>query len=273
MAGVQTTQTEAQQLAAQGAPSYQQGPQSLGSVPGPLGVPGDYYTLNPDGSYTKHSWAAGPFPDNRPPGSPVASSGYGTNRYVNPTFFEGDEIAPASWGPARIADLQRALAAAGLIKLSDVQLGYWDQATQDAYKEVLIHANRAGITNVMAAFGDLMATRQQYGAPSQNLPVTVTNPDDLKKAFRQAMVDQVGHVRDAGQIDRMVQAYQQTERDYQQQQYAAQQAGTGGTLTAPASPAAFAEAEAVRTDKPGVEANTFRQLATDFFNMIGKWQG
>lgn len=72
------------------------------------------------------------------------AGGIGPYRIVAPRYFEGDEFVPASLPGPKIAELQRQLAAAGLLK--EYVNGYWDGASQAAYATLLGEANASGYT-------------------------------------------------------------------------------------------------------------------------------
>lgn len=188
---------------------------------------------------------------------------------VTPQYFEGDEWVLANAGHDVIAQTQASLVSAGLLKAGSFSPGYWDPTTKDAFKDLLAYANATGSTWQEA--GPVLA-----GAAKERIkPVTVkvTNPEDLRKAFKQAVIGTLGQGWDTAKIDQMVAAYQATETGAQQQAYSMQD--TGGTVTAPPDPATFAETQA-RAENPSLAGehdliNTGGPLAA-FRQMLGGWQ-
>ena len=79
---------------------------------------------------------------------------------IEPQYFEGDELAPATSDPADIAHLQRRLVAAGLLEEDDYYVGFWDTQTSIAYKGVLGFANQNGF-DATKAMNRLIATLPQ----------------------------------------------------------------------------------------------------------------
>lgn len=231
-------------------------------LPGPIGVPPVDKYGNP--------WAA---QIGNPNESYVPLHGRETSNYhtVQPTFYEGDQYRPATLGPAGIADLQRAMIAAGLIDASDIQLGVWDGASIQGYEKLLGYANMTGLTSATAALAQWSSLHDKYGASAKPLTVQLSNPDELRQVFRAAVIGELGQGWDSGKIDAMVASYQQTERDYAARAQQVNQAG--GEITAPPSPEAYAKAQAMAQDPTGVAAHDYLEFVNQFHQLVGQWQG
>ncbi len=67
-------------------------------------------------------------------------------REVDPRYFEGDELNPASMSPEVISAIQKRLESAGLLEAGTYYPGVWDNETRLAYKTVLGYANQQGVT-------------------------------------------------------------------------------------------------------------------------------
>lgn len=226
------------------------GPPSGGGSDTPIGVPEDYTV-------------------EVPVDSPVIARGEvpATTQTRGPRYYEGDEWEPAGQSPASIRDIQQAMYDAGLLG-DGFRVGVWDGTAAGAYAEVLAYANAAGISAQQALAR--MAATGEFNAGEAPPPLVVqrTNPEDLRRVFRATIINELGEGWDQERVNRMVSAYQAAEEQAQREEYQMQVEGRSGTVTAPPSPEAFAEAEAMRADPTGVGAHdliadyipTFMQL-------------
>lgn len=169
-------------------------------------------------------------------------------------YVSSDQWLPVNETSTTIAQLQLSLADAGLLDLSDLDhedLGYYDDATRNAYRDLLTRANAMG-TTWDDALGRLRANpvpaRKPKGESAQ-LPV-VTHPDDLKAIFRAGArrASGTGKIDDA-ELDDMVKAFQSMQVQSQKQ--------TTGTVVRPPDPEVFADTEAKRLDPVGYDAHKF----------------
>lgn len=221
-----------------------------------LGVPADYSVTRDEqvsyGMFAKRPW----IPDS-----------FTRQRSVTPLYRKGDEVAPASYGPERIAMLQQLLVNAGLIeKGKKYRIGVWDTTSKKAYQSVLEYANAAGVgwqeaLELMRGEGDVVE-----GPERQPLTVQLSNPDDLKKIAKGVGVKVLGRRLNDDELAKFVAAYQAEERRAQQEAY--DLAPTGGTVTAPADPSVMAEQQA-RKDNP-VEAGVMDTInvGNEFFQLL-----
>lgn len=162
----------------------------------------------------------------------TSGSGYTTTEAA-PRYMSGDEWKPASLSPQQIAQLQREMIAVGLIgPRTTVRNGVWDEPTREAYKELLGFANSIGtnaetalrryrghqidpetgeVTGAMGGTvgggtlaGDVDVTERFTPGP---LPLETTNPADLRRIFRHAVIDTLGEGWSREKIDELVRAY------------------------------------------------------------------
>lgn len=183
--------------------------------------------------------------------------------YTLPRYYDGAQWLPASLPPDQLAQLQRQMVAAGLLKSGQAQLGVWDAASMNAYTQLLAYANASGLDagTALSQWGQAHALDPNAGkAPLQ---VKVTNPEDLRKVFRQSVIDTLGQGWDTAKIDQMVSAYQATETAAQQQAY--NQADSGGTVTAPPDPGTFAADQVRQEDPTGAQAHDALGYEKQFF--------
>ncbi len=128
---------------------------------------------------------------------------------IEPQYFEGDELAPATLDGAIIARLQMRLVAAGLLEKNTYYVGAWDDLTIAAYKSVLGFANQNGF-DATKAMNRLIATLPQsvkdararaeqlkvFQEPPYIKPDMATLAQDVKRYFRQ----EVGRDPTAGEM-------------------------------------------------------------------------
>lgn len=229
--------------------------------PSPLGVPDDYR-------------APGRFGVRRGGGlGGRAPTSFGLQ--VNPLYMEGDEWAPAGFGPATIAELQRQLADAGILD-GKFRIGVWDPSSRSAYKTLLETANGAGV-DAPTALANWQAGSEfdpdPEAGPARKGALTIrqSNPDDLRAVFRKSARSVLGMKIDDERLDRMVAAYQAAEAAPQRQAYemegefASPEDDLGGTITEAPSAATFGEIEAREVDPLKADA---RKVVDQFANMV-----
>lgn len=238
-------------------------PESEPVGPRPIGVPPGYYADRT----TELAEQQARTPNVRIPGQPTR---------IPPRYFEGDDWSPASFPPERLIQLQRAMIDAGLIDPdSPIHIGVWDEISRDGYRKLLAFANAAGLDRV-AALNRWKETQDQFGTTGPAIPplqVKLSNPDDLKRVFRAAVIDQLGQAWDEGKLDSMVASYQDKERQFQTEAYNLQVGNEGqglpGTVVSAPDASTFVESEIESEDPTGAQA--FRGLKfaqNDFFEML-----
>jgi hypothetical protein len=162
-------------------------------------------------------------------------------------YYDGDEWAPQGWGPDRIAQLQEAMVAAGLLS-GDFNLGVWMDESANAFKKLLAHANRAGVgyedALVQLSSSNTASLRGGGGGGGGSgrapFAARLSNPEDLREVFKQSAYNL--------QLDQMVSAYHQIETSSQAAAYG------GGTAVEQPSADTFAEGQLEELDPEGVKA-------------------
>lgn len=178
--------------------------------------------------------------------APVANPdqfGPGVPLNIPARYFEGDEWTPSSLAPEKIAQLQAALARAGLIGPKDkYRLGVWDDTTRSAYRNALETANASGVDDqtAIAMYANSHTIAPDPSAGRAPLVTRMPNPDDLRATFTSAARSLLGHRADDALIERMIAGYQQASAQEQTAGYDLA-GGTGGVVTEAPTPSAFAE--------------------------------
>lgn len=199
-----------------------------------------------------------------------------------PRYYDGDELLPSQWGPDKIADLQRQLVRAGLIRPGTrISVGVWDEASIDGYYKLLASANRNAVTwqgalnrilsqsqgtSEVDEFGNLIPV-EETGA--QQVPTRTTPPEELRSVFRSAVIDTLGQGWDENKINQMVSAYNQLEVQRQQEAYAAE--GTSGNVVGVPSPEAYITEQATQANPGRAQAEKSLDYLGQFMSMIGRW--
>lgn len=125
-----------------------------------------------------------------------------------PLYFAGDEYAPAGWTEQRIADMQRRLVEAGLLR-DTFRRGYWDRSTADAYAALLIEANQTGDTwrdalpHVQRAYEQGIETDRANAIRSFQGLIPAYTPEDresLRQTVRDAIRRRVGRDPSAAEL-------------------------------------------------------------------------
>lgn len=277
-------------------------------APAPIGVPEGYEApfvrsgrYSAVGGEAAANWGG----ENRTPGTIGGRP---------PAYHDGDEFKPATLDPASVGQLQAAMAAAGI--LSDFRYGVWDEPSRNAYKQLLGEANAAGLSaeQMIQQYsqgvsmggsgggpggeggggggggrwefdenGEPIWVEEQYVPPP--LEIKTTNPEDLKRAFRTAIIDTMGEGWNQAQIDEMVNAYNWMEVKVQKDAYD-QQVGLeraefmgertegGETISSVSieSPDTFLENELREKDPVGFQTGeAVNEVIPNFFDMMGGW--
>lgn len=225
-----------------------------------------------------------------------ASSAFGANgSYVPPGNF-GQNGQPFSDGdaerllyglpPQEVANIQWTLSEVGILR-KDYTRGRVGPETLTAYEEVLRLSNveaRApsvilsemsaqGLGSSVAKAAGRLADEQSRSAGPTRAPFTarVSNPNDLRKYFREAILNATGEYRSQVDVDQMVEAYQAIERNAQAAAYNA--APSGGTVTAPESVESFTERTLEEVVPDQVQTRDVVDRAGQLFGMLGSFGG
>lgn len=241
--------------------------------PNPIGVPSAVYDPKTGQYVPWYAQVSGTEDDLRYRGGRPGTRQIPTTQFLPPRYFGGDELTPAGWSPDRIADLQRSLIAAGLIpQTASLRVGFWDATSQKGFETLLGYANQTG-ANWETALTRYGSTTEQGGPKRAPLTVRTSNPDDLRKVFRQTIIDTLGQGWDTAKIDQMVAAYQGVETSAQTQAY--NMADTGGTVVQPPDPSTFASAQARQENPLGAQEHDVIAQGgplDSFKQMIAGWQ-
>jgi hypothetical protein len=193
-------------------------------APGPIGVPRGYLAVNPA-------------PQNPAVAAQLRAAGVDVNPNrptLPPAFMDGDEWAPASQPPDRIAEWQRAMAQAGALT-GKYRLGIWDDATRDAYRSILAFANQIGESNEVAALrrwseADVVEEQRE---PFKALPFRPVDPAAVRQKVKATMTDLLGRDPRESEIETLAAQYEAFMRqDHDAAQGAARMAydGEAGTV-------------------------------------------
>ena len=187
----------------------------------------------------------------------------------------GDNAVPiGSISPETLAAYQLNMVQAGLLKSGKYSPGVWDAASVKANESLLTQANTLGRTaswtldslaRSLFAVTDTGGSGGGGGGGSLPPVIRITNSADLKAIFRQTARQQTGGVFvEDSQIDQMVTAFQDGERQFQQK------ALKGGEVVAPPSAQTFGEGEIEKSDPGGTVANRFQSMTRVLLSLVGE---
>ncbi len=207
-----------------------------------------------------------------------------TMRAQGPRYYENDQAfiwigdnsatSPDDLSTESLARYQRNFLAAGLLSERDynTEAGFWGPETIKANRELLRTANVNGLT-ATATLSRLASSAQlrEQNASSPSAggriapTIRLTNTDDLKATFRQVARQTTGGVFvEDSQLDAMVEAYHQKERDYQ----LSLASGAGETEAAP-SVGTFAETSLEEMDPGAATGNRFARMTAVLGSLMG----
>jgi hypothetical protein len=188
---------------------------------------------------------------------------------IAPRYSEADLEWLNGLSPEYLTQIQYGLKNAGLIK--NFNKGEWTEDEEDAMARVFAYANRQGLlwedalTEFASIADEVRGSGGGGGGGRAAFTARLSNPDDLKKAFKQSLYDAQGGVfMDDAAVQRMVDAYQQVE-------YGAQRAAYdgGADIVEPPTAQTFAAEEAKKADPGGVGAAKFADYGQIFEELIG----
>lgn len=184
-----------------------------------------------------------------------------TGQQIPPKYYDGDNYVLATYGPEKQAVIINQLRKAGYLT-DKYKAG--DPLTKplSSMYALMYEANITG-----QSWETLLQFRQTNpvsGAGGTLPTYRLTNPTDLRAVFRKAAQDTLGRADlPAEQIDRMISAYQQSERSYQQK------ASVGGTVTQAPSASTFGAERIERQNPDEATAYKFAQFAQVFEKLLG----
>lgn len=181
----------------------------------------------------------------------------------NPRYFSGDEDTINSFSKEDIAVVQAQMKSNGF--LSGVYTpGIVDNKTRAGFRNLLGVANRMG-SDWQTALGSVSQARKEAGIQAGGLRTyTVDNPEDLKAVFRKAAQDMLGRNLQDGDLNALVQSFQQ-----QQAQYQRQAQTVGGVVTQAPSAQAFAESQIQKDFGKEVDTRKIDRLFSVFDKVAG----
>jgi hypothetical protein len=232
-----------------------------------IGVPDDYTARTDISEYTDIF------------GDPWGGGGTVSRR---PQYQEGDELLPANFGPAQIADLQRQLAEVGLLPPgASIQFRVWDETSAAAFYKLLAYANQNGLhwtsaLNKMKSESQGAFQVDEFGNivpvdpnAQEKLPTRTTPREELIPLFRQAIIETRGEGWSEDKINSMVSAFQQQEIAAQQEAYAAE--GTSQNVEGMPSPEAFILSKVEGEDPDRVAAEKGLDYVNEFQQLLSQW--
>jgi len=168
-----------------------------------------------------------------------------------------------------ITGVQQRLIEAGFMNESHVRSwGVWNDGEASAMFGVMDVANGTGRSfNGVLTQSILHGGAPQSGGGSGGARPTIrlSNPEDLKAAFKQVARQQHGGVFvEDDQLDGMVTSFQDQERKFQ---LAAQR---GGEVTSNPNAQTFAEGALEEADPGGADANRFQQMTRTLMSIVGE---
>lgn len=134
-------------------------------------------------------------------------------------YRDGDEWEPRNAGQSQIWEIQRAMIHAGLISRDSVTPGFWNQASANAYRDVLELANVYGVTREEALA--IVRENPEIGqikkdAKRHKPAISVPNLDDLKLDVQRVAVQRIGHQIDDQLASELATQIQSQHREYRQ---------------------------------------------------------
>jgi hypothetical protein len=166
------------------------------------------------------------------------------------------------------------MAQAGLLSGS-FRLGAWDEASRDAYTQLLGFANAKGLdaenalglwasgVNVETdADGNII---NEQGPVREPLVTQTTDPESLRRLFRSTVVEQLGEGWDTEKINLAVKTYNALEEQRQREMYDAQL--TGGNVVSIPDPASYIAEQAIKENPEGHETEQALGFMDEFMSM------
>lgn len=155
-----------------------------------------------------------------------------------PLYSEGMQYDPAAYSPDDIQRLQIQLFNAGMLDFN-YRPGVWDDKSTKAYESVLAMANQSGLDKD-AMITRLVETRSDTSSRQAQV-LTVRNPDEIAQVVKSASSKILGRGLTDTEVQRLVNGYQEVDREYQERYNAAQEAAALGQQPAPVQEAPTAD--------------------------------
>jgi hypothetical protein len=191
--------------------------------------------------------------------SSLSPGGPGGMVEVQPRYFSGDEDTIAGFSKEEIALVQAQMKSNGLIS-GKYTPGIVDNKTRSGFRNLLGISNRMG-----QDWQTTMASVSQAKATEQTLrPYSVDNADDLKAVFRKTAQEMLGRNLQDGDLDSMVQAFQQSQTQYQRRM-----ATSSGMIEQAPSATTFAQTQIEKDFGPEVDTRKIDKSFALFDKIAG----
>lgn len=181
-----------------------------------------------------------------------------------PRYYERDADLLSRFTRDQIADIQAKLNKSGLLG-SKYRLGVVDQATRNAWIDLLGEANRSNV-DWNTALKTAAAT--PIGGKTASLPPKVSNPEDIKQIVNQVSAKILGRSADPMIVDRIVKQFQAS-----QVQTQTGLPVTGGRRIEPMDLQTRAEQTIRKMAGPEAEALRFAEFAQRALGFAGSGEG
>jgi len=181
-----------------------------------------------------------------------------------PRYYERDADLLSRFTRDQIADIQAKLKQSGLLG-NNYRLGVVDQATRNAWIDLLGEANRSNV-DWNTALKTAAAT--PIGGETAALPPKVSNPEDIKQIVNQVSAKILGRSADPMIVDRIVKQFQAS-----QVQTQTGLPVTGGRRVEPMDLQTRAEQTIRKMAGPEAEALRFAEFAQRALGFAGSGEG
>jgi hypothetical protein len=184
------------------------------------------------------------------------------NDEIAPRYFEGNQYAPATQPPEKIAELQRKLIKAGVLAQGFTSFGIWDDVSSAAYEKILGYANQQGLSD-----DEIMESWTKYGAANgdPDKKLVVKNPEEVAATVKEAAAKILGRSLSQAEVDQLVAGYQSLDRQQQESQAAtaAQISDTAYTNFTQGKPTTSGGGTQTSTEPISVETYATNKVRTD----------
>lgn len=209
---------------------------------------------------------------------------------VEPRYTERDIYTPVQMSPGALMELQRRMAAAGLLT-EGYRAGLFDEPTRKAYEALLSYANQYGVSddemlNMLLSHpgaegpdGGAGGGAGGMGLEPEPPPLVhrLPNREDLRRSFRDLTIQLTGEGWSRDEIDPLIDTYYQRLRDEQRNLHNITLANQGfdsefsegGEFTEAPSPEAFVEAQIRNRDPLAIPAHDMLGFAQDALQFLG----
>ncbi len=203
---------------------------------------------------------------------------------LSPQYRVGDELTPLreSWPPERIAAIQNQMVSAGLLKSRNFQLGFWDQPTMAAYRELLGYSNVSGqdysttLANFKATIAKFGDTTTGANRVRQPFLAELTDPNTLRDTLDAVSVRTMGRGLTEQEKAHFVDSFRSTQEQALRSKYdmagdidttTGANTGAGGTYSVP-DPESSASAYVKSTNPDAVKEYNYLNAFKAFQGLL-----